>query len=359
MPTPDSPSIETVTARPVVRAYANALVERVQAPRAPSNEQRVLCPKERALVRVGSRAPEDFRAVRTRSRIALHEVEAERLQVGRRACNAGAWRRGFVLHLLREDLKRAPAEGRLARQRLEEHDPDRVPVGGGGQRRRFDLLRCHVRRRPADLIVLVRGVAQRGKQIAHDPEKSRSHRPPFVRHHDVRRFDVPVDHPRRMQRDEPARELDERISKTRLVEARTSPRAAAAHVLDEVGSVDSLHREEPLPVLLDELAELHEIRVMEVLHGPKLTLEGEQRVRAVRPERLERDDRPLLAVVGLVDDAHPPFAESAAELEPARTAEKCARRQRSRPSAGGHCGGGAGQRQADRNHERGARVVIR
>jgi hypothetical protein len=53
-------------------------------------------------------------------------------------------------------------------------------------------------------------------------------------------------------------------------------RAAAAHVSDEVLAVDPLHRKEPLPLFARELAEPHEVLVLEIRQRAKLVFEAKQ-----------------------------------------------------------------------------------
>src|SRR5437762_10842761 len=49
-----------------------------------------------------------------------------------------------------------------------------------------------------------------------------------------------------------------------------------------------LHREEPLPALLDELAQRHQVGVRQILQRAKLVLEAQQRIGRERAQRLER-----------------------------------------------------------------------
>jgi hypothetical protein len=82
--------------------------------------------------------------------------------------------------------------------------------------------------------------------------------------------------------------------------------------------VHQLHREEPLPVVAVELAEAHQIRVLHVGERAELVLEPVERVGAEVLQRLERDYRAGLAIVGLVHDAHSAVPQPAAQLESRR-----------------------------------------
>ena len=90
---------------------------------------------------------------------------------------------------------------------------------------------------------------------------------------------------------------------------------------EEVAPIDELHREEPLPLVFEQLAEAHEIHVLDVLERAELVLEAQERVGVELAQHLQGDAAPLLAVVGLVDDPRPPGAELAQDEEPLGAAE--------------------------------------
>src|SRR6187455_840844 len=75
------------------------------------------------------------------------------------------------------------------------------------------------------------------------PSAIEDHDAPVARDHHVRRLDVAMHEPGLMQRAQPAHQL---------AQAPPQPLAIAARVLEEVPSVDELHREQP------QIADAHE-----------------------------------------------------------------------------------------------------
>ncbi len=70
-----------------------------------------------------------------------------------------------------------------------------------------------------------------------------------------------------------------------------------------------LHREEPLPVLFEQLAQAGQVGVLDVRQRAKLVLEAQDGVGLDGAQRLQRHARVALAIEGLVDDAHAPRAD--------------------------------------------------
>jgi hypothetical protein len=65
--------------------------------------------------------------------------------------------------------------------------------------------------------------------------------------------------------------VDREAARGRIVRRRR--RILGADVLHEVDPLQKLHREEPLPARLDQLAETDEVRVLDILERPKLLFE--------------------------------------------------------------------------------------
>jgi hypothetical protein len=186
-----------------------------------------------------------------------------------------------------------PANGMVPASAWYQDDAEGVPVGRRVDDVAADLLGGHVRVRPDELVgrpsLVPRGVG--------DPEID-DHDAPRLRDEDVRRLDVAMDDRGAVERVEPRGELGEGRAKPPLVErpggqgrrragaarlrrVRGSGRrlpadrigAERAHVLEEVDAADELHREEPLPVVLEELLEADHVRVLEPLERAELVLQ--------------------------------------------------------------------------------------
>jgi hypothetical protein len=94
-------------------------------------------------------------------------------------------------------------------------------------------------------------------------------------------------------------------------------RVVGAHPSEQIDAVDQLHREEPLGVEADELAEGAQVGMLQILQRAKLVLETQDRLGRERAQALERHQNTALAVVGFVDHAHAAFADAPAHLEAA------------------------------------------
>ena len=265
---------------------------------------------------------------RTLGGIEREQLVAQPRQIGRHRAEARHQRR-CVLLLVQQDLDGAALERQPAGQRLEQHDADAVAVGGRGHRRRHRLLGRHVRG-GADH----GGVADpRLQGLAHQAEVEHHHAALAGDQH-VRRLEIAVDHAGAVQGVEAHRELAHAVAEARLVEAARQRRLGAAvagvaaaiaaparlgvrlpDVIEERHAGDQLHREEPVAVGVEQLAEAHQVAVLEVGAGAELGLQAVQRVGLDRAHGLERHHQLALAIVGLVDHAHAALADEPAQLE--------------------------------------------
>jgi hypothetical protein len=113
-------------------------------------------------------------------------------------------------------------------------------------------------------------------------------------------------------------------------------------VLEERHAVDQLHREEPVAARVQQLAEPHQVAVLEIGAGAELGLQPVQRVGVDRAQGLERHHQLALAIVGLVHQPHAALTDEAAQLE-ARVALEAGGR-------GATIGGRVGAHVARRRH---------
>ncbi len=85
----------------------------------------------------------------------------------------------------------------------------------------------------------------------------------------------------------------------------------------EIPAGDQLHRQEDAVGLgRDEFVEPYEVAMQDVREGPEFLLEEVKSAGTETKKRLDRDSALLLAVVGLVDDAHSPVADAPQHLVP-------------------------------------------
>ncbi len=152
--------------------------------------------------------------------------------------------------------------------------------------------------------------------------------------------------PRALRRVERRRQTCLRRRRERACFGRLERAVPRTYPAEEAHPVEELHREEPLVALADQLAEAHQVRVMEPFDRPKLPLESREPVGREIAQRLERDPRVALAIDRLVDDPHPALAEGSNDLEARRRGERlrhpwsspgkstaCADRRRARRSS--------------------------
>jgi hypothetical protein len=260
------------------------------------------------LRRPGRRAPELAQhrlAARPLGRIEAQQRGAQRGQLGRRVGRERRRRRRLVLLLVEEDLHDRAVERHLPGQPLVEHHADRVPVGGGTGGLAGRLLGRHVVRRADD--VLPRPAVARHR-VGEQPEVEHDDAALLGDQH-VRRLDVAVHLAGGVQRDQRAPELDQPMAQLALVAGGPGQEVLAAH---------QLHREEQPPLLLVELAERDQVRVLEILERAELVLEVRDRLRVDVAQRLERHLRAAIAVPRLVDVARRSAADAAHDPEPRR-----------------------------------------
>ncbi|HEY3351794.1 MAG TPA: hypothetical protein VGQ83_00975 [Polyangia bacterium] len=295
-------------------------------------------------------AREELAPGRPPLRVEPQELRAERVEVGRHAGAHGRRRRQIVVLLAHEHVQRRAGERDRAGERLVEQHADAVPVRLGPHALRGRLLRRHV-------VDGADGVPRGGLPAAReggDEPEVEQHHAPRGRDQDVRRLDVPVRHARGVQGHERLTELRERRPQARLVPRRPRRRrgrvpqgarrrgaqgvlarrraavlerrrrrfagqprrrGARPHMLDEAHPLDELHGEEPAAGVLAQLAEVHEVRVLEILQRAELVLEAEQVLAPQVAHRLERDPAPPLLVERLVHHAHPALAQAANDAE--------------------------------------------
>ena len=76
-----------------------------------------------------------------------------------------------------------------------------------------------------------------------------------------------------------------------------------------------LHGEEPLPLVLEQLVQAHQVRVLEIGEGAELALEPQERAPVDVLRVLSATHVAALAILRLVHDAHAAFPKAAPELE--------------------------------------------
>jgi hypothetical protein len=124
--------------------------------------------------------------------------------------------------------------------------------------------------------------------------------PPRVE--DVRGLDVPVDDPLPVRGVEGVGNLDPDVHDLVDVEAR------GAHVMLERLALEPLHHDVMLALVLADVVDGADVRVVEGRGGAGLALEPFHRARVLRQlggKELQRDAAAEAQVLGLVDDAHP------------------------------------------------------
>ncbi len=247
-----------------------------------------------------------------------------------------------------QDLERASDEGTAARQALEEHDSDAVPVARLRQASEARLLGRHVRgcaRHRAGPRRTGRDEVDRQAEIEHD-------HPPLSRDQDVGGFQVLMELARPMKRLDPSSQLPQRFPQTSGVERirgkrNSDPRrilwregrdaggrfgrpdlcrplarggipresGRAPNKSREGSSVDELHREEPPVPLRQELVERDEVGMHEIRERAELLLEEVQRGGVPTPQGLEGHDVRMLHIEDLIDDAVGARAQAPLDLE--------------------------------------------
>jgi hypothetical protein len=153
------------------------------------------------------------------------------------------------------------------------------------------------------------------RRLAYEAEVE-DHDATLARDDDVRWLEIAVHRTRAMQRIESRRELANRIAQPHLRRRRIVGLARAiAHPVEERPALHELHREEPVTVIVKQLAEAHEVAMLEIHASAELRLQAIQRLRIELTHRLERDEHPALVIERLVHDPHRTFAENSTKLE--------------------------------------------
>jgi hypothetical protein len=214
------------------------------------------------------------------------------------------------------------------KRRLTGHDlvgeqSERIDIGRRPHFAALELLGGHVAERADDLA----GAGELGLGCG----RRRRRRQPEVGDHDapgailldqhhVRRLEISVHDADRVRRLEPRDDLLE--DRPRLAELHPS---AALETSREGLAVEQLHGQEAPLAVADEIVDAADVAVRDLLGEPDLVTETLQRRaarRALGGQQLDRHPAAELAVLGLVDLAHPPDAEQPHDLE--ALAEDCA-----------------------------------
>ena len=144
--------------------------------------------------------------------------------------------------------------------------------------------------------------------------KSATFTDPSAEEH-VRRLDVAVDHALAMRIVERVEDLAHQSDRIGRLEP-----LAPLEVLPEVAPGHVLHRDERRAVVLVEVVDRDDVRMIEASGGLRLAAESREHDRRilalelVGADRLQRDDPLDHRIVGLVDHAHRSAAELAADL---------------------------------------------
>jgi hypothetical protein len=199
-------------------------------------------------------------------------------------------------------------ERNVARQQLEEHDAERVDVGGGVHRPAARLLGRDVVARP-----------EHGPGLRHalDVERSRDAEVGHLRlavavQQHVLRLDVAVNEPGRVREGESATDL-----RRHLERLPNGQRAAALDHLLQVLAGDVLEDDELAVVVLAAVDDGNDARVRELRHGARLAAEALDRLlvgEVRRVQDLQRDVALEQGIVRAVDARHPSGANELEQL---------------------------------------------
>ncbi len=260
---------------------------------------------------------QDLGPGRASCRLTVEQRAAKVVQVRRYAVRAARGQRCADLALQVDDVDHGPIERRASRERLEENDPDAVPVGRGRRCIFERLLGCHVAGRADDLALLSQILVGRARQIGCHAEVEQND-PALRRDQHVGRFDIAMEVAGRMEGLDALDQLSQSGAEQADVRGR-APRSesrAAGGVRQEVRSRNELHREEDaIGVRREELVQAHEIGVLDIREPPELLLEEVQGGRVPAEQRLYGGLLPALSIVDLVDDAHSAPSDAAHDLE--------------------------------------------
>ena len=296
-----------------LRAGHQGVVEQPQLPR-PPDERRFRRPGGRfrrvswlgkpIVTRGDPRA--DLLAVQPLRRIADQQVHAQLIELRRSPFDQLCRARWQLALLSQQNIHQLAGERRLAGEHFIEDGAHSVPVGRRPHRLLRGLLGSHVKGRAHDPPLLGE---PRGQGLGHQAEVQQHH-PPVAGHQHVIRLDVAMDLARCVQRLQPVTQLQQNPPQPLRVQSLVP----IPDVADHVAAVDQLHREEPLLAIAVQLAQAHQVRVLDVDQRTELVLERIERL-AVQPlQQLERDIYPALQVARPVDQAHASLPHQRREL---------------------------------------------
>jgi hypothetical protein len=322
---------------------------------------------------VDAQRREHLRAAGAQLGVAREEAHAQSAEVVGYARRDVEDERRVERALLGDHVRGGPVERAAPRERLEEEDPRRVPVRRRAHRLAEGQLGRHVRHGPDDLDLLL--VARR--HLGDDAEVDEDDATGGV-DQDVGRLQIAVHLPGAVEEGEPRRELAKRVTETRVVEPRARLRqrrgrrlgrrrrrrwgnldrgmrgepvaavrsvdararpaftakvrgragvrrpggalvealhAVGSHVGEEVLPANELHREEPAPGVLDQIAEAHQVGVAQVTNRAELHLEAGDLLGPQHAQRLQRDGEIALQIDRLVHRALRPAPQLAEDAE--------------------------------------------
>src|SRR5581483_4588190 len=205
----------------------------------------------------------------------------------------------------------------------------------------------HVVGCPFDRSIGMRTIAI-AKQVHREPEVEQ-HDAPLIGHDDVRRLDVAMKLAGIVQSVDAAAQLKKRIANPVVIERGLfrapaplrlerfavehrkgkhfrrlfDDAAAGTNVVKKRGSLDELHREEPVGVVGDQLVKGDEIRMRDAGQGAELLLEAIQHVGIAPWQPLERNDGISLPVVGAIHDAETAGPQLSLDEEALRAEKRC------------------------------------
>jgi hypothetical protein len=266
----------------------------------------------------------------------LQALQADRLQVARGArVEPGRWLGRPLADLLQRLGHRLAAEGGPAGEQGVEDGAEAVDVAGGGHRAApaRGLLGRHVGRRPQDRPAL------RQLAVAADPPGQPEVADvglAVVIDQDVGRLEVAVEDAALMRVVHRLGGLGHQPCRGARVGG------VVGQPLLEARPADELHGEVAPPVVLADLEDRHDVRVVQQRDRLGLVLEPSQFVIAgqdVGPEHLEGDGPIEADLAGAVDDPHAAAAHLLDQLVVAEVTDERAGRERARVAAGPAPGG--------------------
>ncbi len=254
-----------------------------------------------------ARATGDLLGARAGGRVDREQIRGELAQIERYPFREGVGEWGRRRLLCLQHVRHLSGERERPDERFEQHDTERVAVGGRPYVAR-DLLGRHVHRSPHEADDLGRR-ARHARLVAYDAEVEQRGAS-GVRDDHVGRLDVAVHDPGRVEREEGICHLTDAVANARLVEPFSPPHEGA-----KIHPGEEIHREKPLIAVGEELSEADDVRVSHALEGTKLALESDERIAAPDGQELQRDPHVMLSIDRFVHGARRAGADAAHELE--------------------------------------------